>query len=66
MRNVTAISILGILGLVVVIATALQLKYAPIENLGIFIVTAMAALGTCGVTIFSVFPYLPKDRLDKF
>lgn len=64
MRNITAISIFGILGLVVIIATVFQLKYAPIENLGAFIVTAMAALGTCGVTIFSVFPYLPKDRLE--
>lgn len=64
MRNVTAISIFSVLVLVVVIAMALQLKYAPIDTLGAFIVTAMAALGTCGVTIFSVFPYLPKDRLE--
>lgn len=64
MRNITAFSLFGILGLIIALAVFFQLRYASMANLGAFIVTAMAALGTCGVTIFSVFPYVPKDRLE--
>ncbi len=30
----------------------------------VFIVSALAALGTCGVTILSIFPYKHKDKLN--
>lgn len=64
MRNITAILIFVGLGAVVAIATVFQCLYAKNSELGIFIVTAMAALGTCGVTIFSVFPFVPADHLE--
>lgn len=64
MRNITAISIFIGLATIVAIASICQFLYADNSEIGMFIVTAMAALGTCGVTIFSVFPYVPKDRLE--
>lgn len=64
MRNITAISFFTYLIILVVIATYFQFVYADDTEWGIFIVTAMAALGTCGVTVFSVFPYIPRDRLE--
>lgn len=64
MRNLSAILIFMGLAAVVAIAAVRQYLYAEVPEWGMFIVTAMAALGTCGVTIFSVFPYVPADRLE--
>lgn len=64
MRNLSAIIIFGVLLLIVAVATVFQIKLGDSANLGMFIVTAMAALGTCGVTILSVFPFTHKDRLE--
>ena len=64
MRNLSAIIIFGVLLLIVAVATVFQIKLGDSANLGMFIVTAMAALGTCGVTILSVFPFCHKDRLE--
>ncbi len=63
MRNIKAILIFFVLTACVALATWFQWQYGDHTNLGMFIVTAMTALGTCGVTIFSVFPYVPRDRL---
>lgn len=64
MRNLSAIIIFGVLLIIVAVATVFQIKLGDSANLGMFIVTAMAALGTCGVTILSVFPFCHKDRLE--
>ena len=64
MRNLTASIIFAILAIIVVIALGFHLYYGDKANLGIFIVTSMAALGTCGVTILNLFPYVPKDKLE--
>lgn len=46
----------------------LAIRYAwinlgPEQDLGMFIVMSLTALGTCCVTILNVFPYCHKDRL---
>lgn len=64
MRNITAIAIFVILVCLVGFATYCHLRFGQIDTIGVFIVTALAALGTCGVTILSVFPYQHKDKLD--
>jgi len=48
----------------VAIAAYFHFHYANKDSIGIFIVTALAAIGTCGVTILTVFPYEPRDNLD--
>lgn len=64
MRNIQAIVIFGVLLAIVLIAFCLQVQFGNNNSLGMFIVTAMAAIGTCGVTILNVFPYVPKDKLE--
>lgn len=64
MRNITAIIIFTFLLCVVMVATYCQIKFGQSGDVGLFIVTALTALGTCGVTILSVFPFSHKDRLD--
>lgn len=63
MRNLTASIIFIFLIIIVGIALFFQIMYSDRSTLGMFIVTAMAALGTCGVTILNIFPYIPKDKL---
>jgi len=48
----------------IVIAAVFQLCYGNKDNFGIFLVTALTAIGTCGVTILNVFPYEHKDKLE--
>lgn len=55
--------IFGALVIIVLAALCLQVLFGDNNTLGMFVVTAMAALGTCGVTILNVFPYVPKDKL---
>lgn len=64
MRNITAIIIFTFLLCIVMVATYCQIKFGQSGDVGLFIVTALTALGTCGVTILSLFPYIPKDRLS--
>lgn len=64
MRNITAIIIFSFLICVAIVAAYFHIHYGHIDTIGMFVVTALTALGTCGVTILSVFPYTPKDKLD--
>lgn len=65
-RNINAILIFVALIAIVALATWFQWRYGDQNNLGMFIVTAMTALGTCGVTILTIFPYVPRDKLNAY
>ena len=64
MRNLTAGIVFCVLLLCVIIAWILHVRYGDMGELGMFVVTAMTALGTCGVIILSLFPYVPRDKLE--
>lgn len=64
MRNITAIILFVTLICVVAVAAYFHIRFGQMDSIGMFIVTAMAALGTCGVTILNVFPYRHKDKLE--
>lgn len=64
MRNITAIIIFSFLLCVAAAAAYFHIHFGHLDTIGMFIVTALAALGTCGVTILSVFPYTPRDKLE--
>ena len=64
MRNLTAGIVFCVLLLCVIIAGILHVRYGDMGELGMFVVTAMTALGTCGVIILSLFPYVPRDKLE--
>lgn len=64
MRNVAAAIMFFILFIIVVVTIYYQVAFGQKDIIGMFIVTAMTALGTCGVTILSLFPYVPKDVLE--
>lgn len=64
MRNITAIIVFICLIFVVAVAAYCHIRFGHTDTIGMFIVTAMAALGTCGVTILNVFPYRHKDKLE--
>jgi len=65
MRNITFFVIFSILIALAIAAMGFQLCYGNKDNLGIFLVTALTAIGTCGVTILSIFPYEHKDKLES-
>lgn len=64
MRNITAIIIFSFLLCIVAVATYCHIRFGHIDTIGMFIVTALTALGTCGVTVLNVFPYKHKDKLE--
>lgn len=64
MRNIKAILIFFVLMVFIALAAWFHWHYGEPASTGMFIVTAMTALGTCGVTILTVFPYVPRDRLE--
>jgi len=64
MKNKILLAGFSILIILVIIATVFHIQYATRDTFGIFIVTALAAMGTCGVTILNVFPYEHKDKLE--
>ena len=63
MRNIAAAILFFVLLVIVGVATYYHITCGHEDMTGMFIVTAMTALGTCGVTILSLFPYVPKDDL---
>ncbi|MDR1695452.1 MAG: hypothetical protein LBR69_02310 [Endomicrobium sp.] len=63
MRNIKTGIFFFVLILLALIAFYLQLSYGNKDDLGIFIVTALTAIGTCGVTVLNVFPYEHKEKV---
>lgn len=66
MRNIKTFLIFGILIIIVALAMWFQWHYGEPADTGMFVVTAMTALGTCGVTLLTVFPYVPRDKLRAY
>jgi hypothetical protein len=64
MRNLAAVILFFVLLIIVGIATYYHIAFGNEDMTGMFMVTAMTALGTCGVTVLSLFPYVPKDVLE--
>ena len=64
MRNTTLFITFFVLIFLTLIAASLQWYYGNNDNWGMFVVTALTAIGTCGVTILNVFPYEKKDKLE--
>ena len=64
MRNRALFIFFTVLIVLTAIAVSFHLEYGNKENMGLFLVTALTAIGTCGVTILNVFPYKHKDKLE--
>ncbi len=52
---------LWIIGLL--LAALIEVDFNCLQNMPMFIVSSLTAVGTCGVTILSVFPYKHSDKL---